>query len=182
MMVSTRKPSTFVLDASAIIYGFNPQLIEGEHYITPQVLSELSGRKTKALLDLFISSGRLKLRSPKEETKKYVRDQASSTGDLPVLSDTDLEVVSLALELKAEGLEPLVVSDDYSLQNLCTLLSIPFKSMVTKGISQEFWWFVYCPACGETYDSSSKLTTCRVCGHTLKRKVYSKKDIDDKPS
>ncbi|MCX8182292.1 MAG: hypothetical protein N3D12_04165 [Candidatus Methanomethyliaceae archaeon] len=177
--MSQKRSPTFVLDTSAIIYGFNPQLIEGEHYITPRVVSELSGRKTKALVDLFLSSGRLKIRSPSEETKSHVMAQASSTGDLPVLSETDLEVVALALDLKAEGHEPVVVSDDYSLQNLCNLLSISFKPMVTKGISQEFWWFVYCPACGETYDSSSKLTTCQICGHALKRKVYSKKQISN---
>lgn len=177
-MPPNRTP-TFVLDTSAIIYGFNPQLVEGEHYIAPRVISELSGRKTKSLLDLYISSGRLKLKMPKEETKNHVKAQASSTGDLPVLSETDLEVVALAVELKMEGREPTVISDDYSLQNLCTLLSIPFKPMVTKGISQEFWWFIYCPACGATYDPSSKLTACQICGHALKRKVYSKKHISD---
>ncbi|MGC8936744.1 MAG: NOB1 family endonuclease [Candidatus Methanomethylicaceae archaeon] len=175
--MSQKKFPTFVLDTSAIIYGFNPQLVEGDHYISPRVISELSRGKTKALVDLFTSSGRLKIRSPKEETKNQVKVQASSTGDLLVLSETDLEVVALALELRREGQDPVVISDDYSLQNLCNLLSIPFKPMVTKGISQEFWWFIYCPACGETYDSSSKLTTCRICGHTLKRKVYSKKQI-----
>jgi len=175
--LSKKSPPTFVLDASAIIYGFNPQLVEGDHYITPLVVSELSGRKTKALIDLYLSSGRLRLRSPREETKSHVRAQASSTGDLPVLSETDLEVAALALDLKNEGLDPVVVSDDYSLQNLCTLLSITFKPMVTRGISQEFWWFIYCPACGATYDSSSRLTTCEICGHALKRKVYSKKQI-----
>jgi len=177
LMVPPDRVLIFVLDTSAIIYGFNPQLVEGEHYITPRVASELSGKKTKALIDLYVSSGRLKVREPKAKTKEQVKAQASATGDLPVLSETDLEVVALALELKQEGCEAVVVSDDYSLQNLCTLLSIPFKPMVTKGISQEFWWFVYCPACGATYDSSSKLTECQVCGHALKRKVYSKKHI-----
>ncbi|MGQ9759383.1 MAG: NOB1 family endonuclease [Candidatus Methanomethylicaceae archaeon] len=180
--MSYNKKATYVLDTSAIIYGFNPQLVEGEHYITPRVVSELSGRKTKALIDLYISLGRLKMRSPKDETMNKIRIQASSSGDLPVLSDTDMEVVALAMELKGEGREPIVVSDDYSLQNLCTLLSIPFKPMVTRGISKEFWWFVYCPACGATYDPSSKLTICQVCGHALKRKVYSRKQIDSKDS
>ncbi|MEM2126014.1 MAG: hypothetical protein QXQ53_06420, partial [Candidatus Methanosuratincola sp.] len=128
--MSQKRRPTFVLDTSAIIYGFNPQLIDGEHFITPLVVAELSGRKTKALVDLFLSSGRLKLRAPSDETKNHVKIQASSTGDLPVLSETDLEVVALALELKTEDQEPVVVSDDYSLQNLCNLLSISFKPMV----------------------------------------------------
>jgi UPF0271 protein len=177
--MSTEKWPTFVLDTSAIIYGFNPRLVDGDHYITPRVITELSGKKTKTITDLSVSSGRLKVRAPNEESKNLVRSRAGSTGDLSVLSETDLEVVALALELKGEGANPTVISDDYSLQNLCTLLDINFKPMMTKGISQEFWWFLYCPACGATYERSLKSTICQVCGHALKRKVYSKKQISN---
>ncbi|MEJ5292993.1 MAG: hypothetical protein WHS82_05265 [Candidatus Methanosuratincola sp.] len=169
---------TYVLDTSAIIYGFNPRLVEGTHYITPGVEAELYAGKTRSVTEVSIASGRLRVRAPRPEFMTVVRTRASSTGDLSVLSETDLEVVALALELDSEGESVLVVSDDYSLQNLCTLLSIDFKPMVTKGISEEFWWFLYCPACGATYDQSKKLTDCRVCGHALKRKVYSKKKIN----
>lgn len=167
----------FVLDTSAIIYGFNPRLVEGDHYITPRVEAELLGRRTKNVTDLSVSSGYLKVRSPKAEFKENVRMKATSTGDIAVLSETDLEVVALALELKGEGLAPTVISDDYSLQNLCTNMEISFRPMMTKGISQEFWWFLYCPACGATYEKSLKSNICQVCGHTLKRKVYSKKKL-----
>lgn len=170
---------TYVLDTSAIIYGFNPRLVEGDHYITPRVQAELQGKRTKSIMDLSLSTGRLMVRTPKEGFLTMVRSKAESTGDLAVLSETDLEVVALALELKHEDIAPIVVSDDYSLQNLCTLLKINFKPMVTKGISEEFWWFLYCPACGATYQRSLKSTICQVCGHQLKRKVYSKKRIAD---
>jgi len=171
------KRSTFVLDTSAIIYGFNPRLVEGDHFITPRVQAELQGRRTKPATDLSLISGRLEVRTPKAEYLVIVRSKAGSSGDLSVLSETDLEVVALALELKDEGTDPTVVSDDYSLQNLCRLLQINFKPMVTKGISAEFWWFLYCPACGATYEQSFRSTVCQVCGHQLKRKVYSKKRI-----
>ncbi|MCQ8891812.1 MAG: hypothetical protein NQU41_00335 [Candidatus Methanosuratincola sp.] len=168
---------TYVLDTSAIIYGFNPRLVEGTHYITPGVEAELYAGRTRSVTEVSIASGRLRVRAPRPEYVAVVKTCASSTGDLTVLSETDLEVVALALELEGEGENVLVVSDDYSLQNLCTLLSINFKPMVTKGISEEFWWFLYCPACGATYDQSKKLTACQVCGHSLKRKVYSKRKI-----
>jgi UPF0271 protein len=175
---SIGKP-TYVLDTSAIIYGFNPRLVEGTHFITPLVQSELLGKKTKQIMDLSIASGFLAVRAPKEEFKEKVKQEAGSTGDLSVLSETDLEVVALALELKNGGSDPTVVSDDYSLQNLCTMFEINFKPMMTKGISEEFWWFLYCPACGSTYKQSLRSTICQVCGHQLKRKVYSKKRIGD---
>jgi len=169
----------FVLDTSAIIYGFNPQLVEGDHYMPPSVRSEVVG-KARGMLAISISSGRLKVRLPQEKSMALVKSRAVSTGDAAVLSNTDLEVVALALELKQEGLEPIVISDDYSLQNLCNLLGITFKPMVTRGISQGFWWFLFCPACGATYERSVKTSVCRICGHGLKRKVYSKKKIADK--
>ncbi|MDI9644937.1 MAG: nucleotide-binding protein [Candidatus Verstraetearchaeota archaeon] len=169
---------TYVLDTSAIIYGFNPRLVEGVHYITPGVEAELSAGRTKSTMELSLASGSLKIRAPKPDFVTVVKARASSTGDLSVLSETDLEVVALALELDNDGREVVVVSDDYSLQNLCTLLSIEFKPMVTKGISQEFWWLLYCPACGATYEQKKGTTTCQICGHLLKRKVYSKKRIN----
>jgi UPF0271 protein len=178
MAVEGKKP-TYVLDTSAIIYGFNPRLVEGDHYMTPRVQAELQGKKTKSIMDLSVSTGQLMVRTPKDGFLATVKAKAGSTGDLAVLSETDLEVVALALELKSEGHDPTVISDDYSLQNLCTLLKINFKPMVTKGISEEFWWFLYCPACGATYQRSLKSTICQVCGHQLKRKVYSKKPIAD---
>lgn len=175
-MMPKKKP-VFVLDTSAMIYGFNPRVVEGDHYITPRVEAELSGKRAKALTDLSVSSGFLKVKSPKEEQKDRVRAKATSTGDVSVLSETDIEVVALALEFKEEGQAPTVISDDYSLQNLCTNLEISFRPMMTKGISQEFWWFLYCPACGATYEKSLKSNICQVCGHSLKRKVYSKKKL-----
>ena len=54
--MSKKKP-VFVLDTSAMIYGFNPRLIQGDHYTTPRVEGELLGKRTKALTDLSISSG-----------------------------------------------------------------------------------------------------------------------------
>jgi UPF0271 protein len=173
----SKKTHVFVLDTSAMIYGFNPRLVEGDHYTTPRVEAELLGKRTKAVTDLSISSGFLKVRSPKEEQKEKVRAKAKSTGDASVLSETDIEVVALALEFKEAGEAPTVISDDYSLQNLCTNFEISFQPMMTKGISQTFWWFLYCPACGATYEKSLKSNICQVCGHTLKRKVYSKKKL-----
>jgi UPF0271 protein len=151
--------------------------VEGEHFMTPRVEAELQGKKTKSVMDLSVATGYLKIRSPREEFVNIVKSNAGSSGDISVLSQTDLEVVALALELKSEGADPTVVSDDYSLQNLCTMMKINFKPMATKGISEEFWWFLYCPACGATYKHSLRSNVCQVCGHQLKRKVYSKKRI-----
>ncbi len=171
------KKHIFVLDTSAILYGFNPQIIEGEHYITPKILSEIHDEKLKMILEISISLGKLKIRFPKHENIEFIKNKAIESGDILSLSETDLEVLALAFELKSEGLDPVIISDDYSIQNLCTLLSLSFRSIVTEGISQRFLWIIYCPACGATYRSSEEITNCKICGHTLKRKVYKKEKI-----
>jgi UPF0271 protein len=175
-MISNKK-HIFVLDTSAILYGFNPQIVEGEHYTTPKVLSEVHDENLKMILDISISLGKLKIKIPKHEFIEFIKKRATETGDIFSLSETDLEVLALAYELKSEGFDPVIITDDYSVQNLCTLLSLSFKSIVTEGISQKFLWIIYCPACGRTYKSSELITNCKVCGHILKRKVYKKESI-----
>ncbi|MCS7097429.1 MAG: hypothetical protein NZ922_00375 [Candidatus Methanomethyliaceae archaeon] len=162
----------YILDTSAFIHGFNPQLVKGEHYITPNVISELSRSRLRDFIDLCLSLGKLILKSPRHEFIELVRQKANTSGDLWDLSETDLSIIALALELKEEGKDPIIVSDDYGLQNLCSLLSLKFKSMMTEGIKKRYFWLIYCPACGATYGPLEKF--CRVCGHYLKRKVHKK--------
>lgn len=162
----------YILDTSALIHGFYPQIVKGEHYITPNVISELSKSKLRDFIDLCLLLGKLILRSPKNEYIELIKQKANVSGDLWDLSETDLSIMALALELKEEGKDPIIVSDDYSLQNLCSLLSLKFKPMMTKGIKKRYFWIIYCPACGATYCSSDKF--CKICGHSLKRKAHRK--------
>lgn len=103
-----------------------------------------------------------------------VKESAKTVGDVLFLSEVDLEVLALALELKASGQAPLIVTDDYSIQNVADQIGVEFASLVTFGIRFRQHWIMYCPACFRKYPSDYKNENCQVCGTKLKRKPLKK--------
>ncbi|HEX69286.1 MAG TPA: hypothetical protein ENG10_03210, partial [Candidatus Bathyarchaeota archaeon] len=55
--------------------------------------------------------------------------QSKRTGDFKYLSQADIEVLALALQLKNSGENPTVVTDDYSMQNVANKLGIEFSPL-----------------------------------------------------
>lgn len=149
----------FVLDATAIRSGV---VISGEDdwHTTPSVLDEL--RKGKVAKDLdFLKETSLKVSSPKEDSIKKVKGAAETTGDISRLSNTDVDVIALALELKAK-----IFTDDYSIQNLARVLNIQYQTGVEKGIREVFEWVHKCIGCARIYTKEEP--SCPICGSELK--------------
>ena len=51
-------------------------------------------------------------------------NEAKKTGDFIVLSKADLSLIALAIEFKEKGCKPIVLTDDFALQNVCRILKI----------------------------------------------------------
>ena len=119
---------------------------------------------------IAVENGKVKIKVPSEEHWNKVNVSAKKSGDAFFLSETDLQLLALASELKAEGCTPQIVTDDYSIQNVATQLGIEFRSLATFGISRFLEWIRYCPACHRRYPADYKSTICEVCGTELKRK------------
>jgi len=83
-------------------------------------------------------------------------------------------VLALALELKSYGENPLIVTDDYSIQNVANQLGLEFAPLMTFGIRYRLDWTIYCPACHREYPADYKPKTCKACGTELKRKPLRK--------
>lgn len=164
-----------VLDTSAFIMGFNPSK-PGEAYSVQAVEDELSqGTMPQLRFRMFREKGDLNVRTPSPRARSLVEDATSRAGESGYLSEADREVLALALDLKLTGLEPVVVSDDYAVQNLAEFLQIHHGSLANFGIVHKFQWIMYCPACHRRYRPPEK--KCRVCGTDLKRKVLAKTRI-----
>jgi UPF0271 protein len=114
------------------------------------------------------------IRKPKDSFIQEILEASRKVGDMRYLSEADLQVLALALELKAEGLTPLVVTDDYSIQNVANKVGVEFTSLLTFGIKFRFKWVLYCPACYRKYPPDYKFKVCEVCGTELKRKPKKK--------
>jgi UPF0271 protein len=117
-----------------------------------------------------VESGRLKVKAPSGEFLNRAKASAATVGDSFFLSETDLQVLALALELKVAGYNPQIVTDDYSIQNVAKQAQIEFAPLVTFGIRRRLEWLRYCPACHKTYSAHSKSSSCDICGTELKRK------------
>jgi UPF0271 protein len=103
-----------------------------------------------------------------------VDKSSEAVGDIRFLSEADKQVLALAIELKHQGEEPLVVTDDYSIQNVSNQLGLEFAPLMTFGIRYRLNWIIYCPACHREYPADYKLKTCQVCGTEVKRKPLRK--------
>jgi UPF0271 protein len=164
-----------VLDTSAFIGGFDPLTVLEEQYTVLEVKNELVADSMNVVrFKTAVESGKLIIKNPKSVALSEVKETSRKIGDIRYLSEADLQVLALALELKDNGLAPLIVTDDYSIQNVANKIGIEFTSLMTFGIKSRIKWTLYCPGCYRKYPSDYKDETCEVCGTELKRKPKKK--------
>lgn len=166
------------MDTSAFVAGFDPFSVDEEQYTVPMVKAELmKSSMPRVRLKTAVESGKLKVRTPDKTFLGDVKRFATMMGDTFFLSETDLQVLALALELKTSGYYPLIASDDYSIQNVANQMGIEFASLATFGIRFRLKWMRYCPACHKKYPADYKSKRCKVCGTELKRKPLRKSHL-----
>jgi UPF0271 protein len=123
---------------------------------------------------MAIEKGKIEVKTPIEKYKIKAKETANKMGDSYLLSETDLDLLAIALELKIKGLKPKIITDDYSMQNVASQMKIEFIPLATSGIRRVFKWIRYCPACYKKYLSTYNSTNCFICGTKLKRKPKRK--------
>jgi len=162
--------------------GLDPLGLEFESYSVPEVKDELRQQTGPSYrLTVSSSSGKMKIRSPSQSSLHEVLDKARALGDKVVLSKTDTSIVALALDLSKESNTPVIVSDDYAVQNVAEALKLHYQSLATFGIRQKFNWVLYCPACFRQYPNG-ETQDCLVCGTKLKRKPIDKEAAKQRSS
>ncbi|HDQ05728.1 MAG TPA: hypothetical protein ENN36_03265 [Candidatus Bathyarchaeota archaeon] len=172
------KKKVIVLDTSAFIAGFDPLAVPEKQYTVPEVTKELIVDSMPWMrFNAAIENGKLTVKSPKDSFFQDIQEASRKVGDARYLSEADFQVLALALELKGGGLSPVIVTDDYSIQNVANKIDVEFTSLMTFGIKFRFKWILYCPACFRKYPSDYKFKLCEVCGTELKRKPKKKTRI-----
>ncbi len=164
----------YVLDASALIHSNTMQIYDKQCYITPSVASEVLDNISRLMLDIGIERGSIKVVEPEKKFLEMAKEYAISTGDIAKLSQQDLSVIALALQLRESGYDPIVITDDYSIMNVLVKAGIKYESIRFRKLGEYREWVVYCPACGATFKQN--VNYCPYCGHTvIKRKPKSRK-------
>jgi len=160
-----------VLDTSAFLTGFDPFSFGQASVTVPKVQEEIQRNSmVKTRFEAAIESAKLKIQLPSEEYSQKIKLVACQVGDAFKLSETDMQLLGLAMQLKAEGYIPQVVTDDYSIQNVAKQMEIEFTALATYGIKRLLKWITYCPACHKQYPAGSKSKECLICSTKLKRK------------
>jgi UPF0271 protein len=165
-----------LLDTSAFIMGYETTDVEAEHYTVPLVQEELmEGDLAELRFDSAVRRGRLKVVTPNPENLSEVRAVILEMGEAGVLSATDEQLLALGVQLKFSA--PVIVSDDYSVQNVADRLGLGFRSLATPGIKRRFEWVIYCPGCHKIFSAPQPGKVCPMCGTELRRRPGRKRLI-----
>ena len=125
------KSKIFILDTSAILSGKPINLDDATMVTTPSVSRELKpgGRDHQAFQ--FLMEKGLLIHSPSKESTREINNISLETGDIDRLSDADKELLALALDVKRDRKkQPVIITDDYSIQNMAHVLNIEFETMI----------------------------------------------------
>lgn len=156
-----------VLDTTAFYAGV-PYTNTSENLVTtPDVISEVSNERTRSLIAL----SKINVLQAAPEDFKRVKEAARGTGDNN-LSKADQSVLALCLSIASEGKEPILLSDDFSVENVASKLGIKARPLMTGGITTAAEWVFFCPACGKKY--SKQRPDCLICGTKLEKRLKKK--------
>ncbi len=172
------KRKLLIFDTNIFLIGIDFNLIKGVIYTPPKVIEEITvnkylekNRNIINRIQAALDSKKLILKAPSDENLKKIEDASKLSGDYKALSDTDKDVLAIALDLLDDSNNDVIVyTNDYSMENLCSVLKIPFSPLTKKGIKSKIIWEVYCPICSKVYNAEDLNNPCEVCGLKLRRR------------
>ena len=147
-----------VLDSSFFFYDLP---LEGDLFTTHSVCDELLDIRSKGRFEKFCALG-LQIVTPRKENIQKVTKAAGKSGDTGIISDTDRDLLALALELDA-----VLYTDDFAIQNVACRLGVTIAPMLQRK-ARKISWRYRCSGCGRYSDHAGE---CLVCGSEIKRKL-----------
>ncbi|MFX0049828.1 MAG: NOB1 family endonuclease [Candidatus Hermodarchaeota archaeon] len=173
MNVTPSDQNIYVLDATAFI-GLNfPILMEpktfpnASFFTTPSVASELKDFRSKMNLEAMKESGLLQFNTPIPEIQHKITNKIKMIDPQSTLSRVDIDILTITLQLKG-----ILITNDFTIQNMAHFLKIPIKSIDGKKITNLRMWQLKCKSCGK--NAEIYFQTCPHCGGQLKRKQISR--------
>jgi len=176
-MTSKKNRTVFVLDTSAFLSGKPLDFQDVELVTTIEIENEIrpGGRDFQSLQ--FLKEKGLILKKSTNDSKKEIDDVSRKTGDFDRLSDFDKEILALALDEKNRDNSVVILSDDYSIQNVASYLKIRFESISQKGITKKLKWASRCRGCGKKFKDN--ISVCPICGSDTKKIVIKAEEIKE---
>jgi UPF0271 protein len=147
-----------VLDAS-FFFGDFP--VKGDIFTVPPVVDELLDIRAKGNFEKWCARG-MRVQTPTEESGKRVTSAAKTTKDITVISNTDRDLLALALDLGAD-----LYTDDFAIQNVALVLGVKTIPLLQRK-ARRIHWKYRCSGCGRYAEQDGE---CPVCGAAMKRKL-----------
>ncbi len=165
-MIAMDKKPLYLLDSGAILNDAQFRFREEDKYLaTPRIVDEMRDFRSRMLVESAIKYSLLEVREPAESSLQRAKQEAEKLG-LTKLSEADFSIIALAWELRRQPI--LVITDDYSVQNVLSVLGIAYAPVLMEGISSEIYFQKSCPVCAKEYPKGSTETECENCGAKLK--------------
>jgi len=122
---------------------------------------------------MLIESLDLDWRTASLEERQVVLELAAKTGDLPRLSDVDIDLIAIAIANKTN-----LVTDDYRMKNVAREAGLEVEGVMTAGGKKQWKWILRCIGCRQTEEVSSEahrskkddVKVCDRCGSPMKLK------------
>lgn len=122
---------------------------------------------------LLIDSLEMDWRTATIEERQTAIEIASKTGDLPRLSDVDIDLLALAI-----ANETTLITDDYRMKNVARSANVSVQGVMTTGGKKQWKWILRCIGCRQTEEVSSEahrskhddVKICDRCGSPMKLK------------
>jgi UPF0271 protein len=153
-----------ILDTAVFLQGASFSRKDIDVAVPEEVITEVKSRVPKLRLEQLIAQGSLQIRGATKTGIEEAKQFAEETGDLQNLSSADIGVIALACEQKKLGIEPIVYTGDYSIQNVLKSQGVKFKSIANDGIKQTIKWVFKCEACESKFKKQPEGNTCPDCG------------------
>ena len=175
-MISEKSKKIYILDTSAVLSGKPIDLYNSTIATTPRMSDELkpSGRDYQAFQ--YLKEKGLSLLYPTQESIKEIERTAIDTGDISRLSEADKELLAVALDIKKKAEKsPVILTDDYSIQNVAYVLDIEYENISEPGIKKRYKWITRCRGCGKKFEKS--IMKCPICGSKTKNIIQKKENL-----
>jgi UPF0271 protein len=157
--------SAIVLDSTFFFTPIDLQRYE-KMYTTPQVVEELCDLRGKARYSTLLEAG-LSVTEPGKSSLETVLIAAKKTHNDRTLSQTDISVLALALELSAT-----IATDDFAIQHTARNLQISVQPLMQRRAKKRDWTLC-CTGCGAEYETEVE---CPICGALVQKMNVKRKN------
>jgi UPF0271 protein len=162
-----------LLDAAAVLNDAGFSFSNKEEFLTtPAIVDELRDIRSRHLADNALQEGLLKLREPRQDSIERVKAAAKEQG-FNRLSIPDISLLALALDLKRENKAFVLITDDYSVQNFCSVFGIKFDSVLRGKIEKTISFKKKCIGCKREFPGTFVGRSCPDCGSAIKKEPIS---------